>query len=155
MTPEEHAKRLLALGVDLADLRRRDSVTYASPERQAFRLSPENVDQTAAADIALLESQIPLGASPDLTSADFADPFFNNLPFLLDRTSEGSLVDDAQGRVRTVSPGREAAEGGTVLDLWAGEALALYERAMRGEASPEELELLEAYNQFLAGRTGV
>ena len=154
MTPEEHAKRILALGVDIAELRK-GTTGYASPEEQGFRLSPENVGQTAAAGMTLREDQISPGASSDLTSSDFADRFFNNLPFLLDRTSEGSLIRDAQDRAGIIPLDQEVAEGGTVLDLWAGEALALHERAMRGEASRDELELLEVYNEFFAGRTGM
>lgn len=141
MDPLEHAQRLLALGVDLAQLRRSDEYRYASPEAQIFRISPENVGQTAA--------QI------DGTS-NFSDPYFNNLPFLLRRTDTGDLERDAQGRVLTTNLDELAVEGGgTALDLWSGEALAIFERAMRGEASPDELRLLDAYNEFFAGRTGM
>jgi len=35
-----------------------------------------------------------------------------------------------------------------------GEVLALQRKAEVGEASPEELELLDAYNEFFRTRTG-
>jgi hypothetical protein len=154
MTPKEHAQRLLALGVDIAQLRGTDD-RYASPEAQIFRVSPENVGQTAAADTAPVEGQIRPGSSPNLRSSDFVDSYFNNLPFLLRRTDTGGLERDAQGRLLGTNLDQPAREGGTVLDLWAGEALAIFERAMRGEASPDELKLLDAYNEFFAGRTGM
>jgi hypothetical protein len=154
MTPKEHAQRLLGSGVDTAQLRGTDD-RYASPEAQIFRVSPENVGQTAAADTALVEGQIRPGSSPNLRSSDFVDSYFNNLPFLLRRTDTGGLERDAQGRLLGTNLDQPAREGGTFLDLWAGEALAIFERAMRGEASPDELKLLDAYNEFFAGRTGM
>ena len=154
MTPKEHAQRLLGLGVDTAQLRGTDD-RYASPEKQIFRVSPENVGQTAAADTAPVEGQIRPGSSPNLRSSDFVDSYFNNLPFLLRRTDTGGLERDAQGRLLGINLDQPAIEGGTVLDLWAGESLAIFERAMRGEASPDELKLLDAYNEFFAGRTGM
>lgn len=154
MTPEEQAQRLLALGVDIAELRR-GTRGYLAPEGQISRLSPENVGQTAAAGLSLREDEVSPGSPSGLTSSDFADRFFNNLPILLGRNDEGEMVYSDRGRALATTLGRELTEGGTVLDLWAGEALALQERAMRGEASPEELELLDAYNEFFAGRTGM
>ena len=155
MTPKEHAQRLLGLGVDLAQLRRTND-SYASPEEQIFRISPENVGQTAAADIPLPEDQVRPGSTPGLRSPDFADQYFNNLPFLLTRTDTGDIERNAQGLVRRTDLDSPAiGEGGTYLDVWAGEALAIFERAMRGEASPDELKLLDAYNEFFAGRTGM
>jgi hypothetical protein len=39
--------------------------------------------------------------------------------------------------------------------MLAGEMLALAQRAAEGKASPEELDLLDAYQMFMTSRTGM
>jgi hypothetical protein len=152
---EELARRLLSSGKDIArDIRgmgEAKAASKATTPRQLNRYSPENVEATRRSGF-VTDSGRPVG--------DFADSFFNNLPFLIERDAEGYTVD-------TKAPGNTAGifmsdrfetEGlgsANRLEMLAGEMLALAQRAAEGKASPEELELLETYQEFMTSRTGM
>lgn len=100
-------------------------------------------------------------AYKDRSLFEFADPYLNNLPLLLDRDAYGNSVASSKpGRPAFInlSDMAESPDGSsdqyTRLELLAGEMLALSRKAMNGEASPEELELLNTYQEFMQSRTG-
>jgi hypothetical protein len=95
-------------------------------------------------------------------TSKFADQYFNNLPYLLERDAEGYRVPSPNRGVEILELGKDNLGGildedmpGTRLELLAGEMLALAQRAAEGKASPEELDLLDAYQMFMTSRTGM
>lgn len=166
---QEYARRLLATGKDIArDLRGVGVEGAATPNRQRMRYSPENVDATRnySARMEFSDgSPIPGVSRADSSrlASDFADQYFNNLPLLLERDAQGNSipVSEVNPRPTYIFMGEES-DGilnggmhGSRLELLAGEMLALSQKAAEGLASPEELELLDTYQQFMTSRTGV
>lgn len=167
---QELARMFLARNQDMAkDMRGMGAVgntpAYRSTPTQQMRYSTANV-QASGDNNTLLK--YPDGspvegvseAYKDRSLSEFADPYFNNLPMLLDRDAYGNSVDSSKpGRPAfiSLSDAAEFPKGGdqyTRLQLLAGEMLALSRKAMNGEASPEELELLNTYQEFMQSRTG-
>lgn len=164
---QEYARRLLATGKDIArDLR--GSGNAASPERQRMRFSMQNVESTRDRNThQMFDDGRMVAGVPEMYSqtsiSEFADDYFNNLPYLLDRDDAGYTIlsPERDPRPRILSLGHVVEKGlagdlpGTRLELLAGEMLALAQRAAEGKASPEELELLETYQEFMASRMGM
>ena len=174
---DELARQYLGLNVDLAKRRGLDAVgnisdptstpiqRYASTPAQIMRFSMDNVRETAKKPTALHYADgTPLpGVSEkykDRPASDFADEYFNNLPVLLDRNAEGYTVPGNSGGTDYISltdmfQSPDGSEGKySRLQLLAGEMLALSLKAAGGKASPEELDLLDTYQQFMQSRTG-
>jgi hypothetical protein len=132
-----------------------------------MRYSMENVDASAKRPNVLRHSDgtpIPgvSEANKNRPLSDFADKYFNNLPALLQRDAGGNTVpaiNDAGAAFFSMSdmfpafPG-DSGEQYPRLELLAGEMLALSQKAADGTASPEELSLLDTYQQFMQSRTG-
>ena len=76
----------------------------------------------------------------------YIDQFFNNSPYVT-HPEEGFVAD-------TRRPS-QSVPGASVLELWAGEMRALSEKKMREGLSPLEEELLRAYQDYFASRTGM
>lgn len=166
----------LALGQDIAkDMRGMEAEGnaeelargYASTPKQKMRYSMANVQATGDKSTRLRhpDGSPVLGISElnkNRSLSEYADQYFNNLPLLLNRDAYGNTVPSISGpghpdftNLSTMYPG--PAGGGakyTRLELLAGEMLALSRKAMNGEASPEELELLNTYQEFMQSRTG-
>jgi len=168
---QELARRFLARNQDIAkDLRgmgaEGNTSGYKSTPTQQMRYSMANVQASGDNNTRL---RYPDGspakgiseAYKDRSLFEFEDPYFNNLPLLLDRDAYGNSVDSSTpGRPNflNLSDMVEGPNGSgdqyTRLELLAGEMLALSQKAMNGEASPEELELLNTYQEFMQSRTG-
>jgi len=139
----------------------------ASPEKQRMRFSMQNVEDTRGRNLFQRydSGKMVPGVSSSYVEtpiSEFADQYFNNLPYLVERDAEGYTVP-MTGRVVDIMELGDDRLGGildekipaTRLELLAGEMLALAQRAAEGKASPEELELLETYQEFMASRTGM
>ena len=97
----------------------------------------------------------------------YMDPFFNNSPYLRTYDSSGVQRRSPDGTLSTrhtynglplVTDSRVASEGvpdATYLDLWAGEMRALSNKEMTEGLSPDEQELLRAYQEYFTNRTGM
>lgn len=164
----EYARRLLATGRDIArDLRGGGREGVASPEKQRMRFSMQNVEDTRNRGTSPIyrDGEMIAGVSrkyAETPTSTFADQYFNNLPYVLERDAEGYTVPSPKGGVEVLGLGNENLGGvldedmpGTRLELLAGEMLALARRAAEGKASPEELQLLESYQEFMTSRTGM
>ena len=165
---QEYARRLLATGRDISrDLRGRGEEFVAPPEEQRMRFSMQNVEDTRnrGATPRYTDGEMIAGVSrryAETPSSQFADEYFNNLPYLLARDAEGYTVPGSDGGLEVLELGNDKMSGildeavpGTRLELLAGEMLALAQRAAEGKASPEELQLLETYQEFMTSRTGM
>lgn len=173
---DELARQYLGLNVDLAKRRGLGAVgniydptapnpRYASTPAQVMRFSMDNVRETAKKPITLQYADgTPLPGVPekykDRPISDFADEYFNNLPVLLNRNAEGYTLPGNVGGEDYLSlsdmfksPDGKGGEYSR-LQLLAGEMLALSLKAAEGKASPEELDLLDTYQQFMQSRTG-
>lgn len=143
----------LSMG-DIARMRDEPTGGYLSTERQIHRLGPDNRDSTRHLPLEKKDGSIPRGVSEayrGLRYDDFigSDGFDNRpgLPFYRPENKQYEVLDLAK------PSGME--EGANILELYTGEALALLRKAEAGEASPEELDLLDAYQEFLRTRTGM
>ena len=76
---------------------------------------------------------------------------FMNTPFLVFPEPSRRGVTDLSALSGEYYAGRDV----NLLELFVGEALALRQKAEAGEASPDELRLLDAYTEFLQSRTGM
>lgn len=166
---QEYARKLLATGKDIArDLRRVGTEGIASAKQQQMRFSPQNVEATRGHNTRMVyDSGKMVEGVPEMysqtTTSEFADDYFNNLPFVLDRDAAGYTVPSSErDRRPIILPLEQGLESGiagdmdgTRIEFLAGEMLALSMKAAEGLASPEELELLDAYQQFMASRTGM
>ena len=165
---QEYARRLLATGRDISrDLRGRGKEFVASPEEQRMRFSMQNVEDTRNRGTPPIyrDGEMIAGVSrsyAETPTSKFADQYFNNLPYLLERDAEGYIVPSPNRGVEILELGKDNLGGildedmpGTRLELLAGEMLALAQRAAEGKASPEELQLLETYQEFMTSRTGM
>ena len=168
---QELARRFLARNQDIAkDMRgmgaEGNTPAYRSTPTQQMRFSTANV-QASGDNNTLLK--YPDGspvkgvseAYKNRSLSEFADPYFNNLPMLLNRDAYGNAVpsdDPGKPSFIELSETFEGPDGRgdqyTRLELLAGEMLALSRKAMNGEASHEELELLNTYQEFMQSRTG-
>jgi hypothetical protein len=142
----------LSMG-DIARMRDDPTGGYLSTERQIHRLGQDNRDTTRHLPLETKKGTIPVGVSEayrDLRYDDFigSDDFDNRpgLPFYHPDTKKYMSFD--LGKPSSNYP------GANMLELYMGEALAIQRKAEVGEASPEELELLDAYNEFFRTRTG-
>jgi len=143
----------LSMG-DIARMRDDPTGGYLSTERQIHRLGPDNRDTTRHLPLETKKGSIPVGVSEayrDLRYDDFigSDDFDNRpgLPFYHPETKKYRSFD--LGKPSLTNP-----DATNMLELYMGEVLALQRKAEVGEASPEELELLDAYNEFFRTRTG-
>jgi hypothetical protein len=87
----------------------------------------------------------------------YMDPFFNNSPYLRTYDSSGAQRRGPDGTL-SVTDSTAASEGvpdATYLDLWAGEMRALSNKEMTEGLSSDEEELLRAYQEYFADRTGM
>lgn len=139
---------------DIARMRDEPTGGYLSTERQIHRIGPDNRDSTRHFPLETRQGSIPRGASEEyrgLLYDDFigSDSFDNRpgIPYYYPKSKQYELLDLAKtsGTV----------EGANMLELYMGEALALLRKAEAGEASPDELKLLDAYQEFLRTRTGM
>lgn len=175
------ADQYLGIG-DIAQMR--DSkILWKDTEGQIRRLSPETRDATLDATVfdviqylrtgrgmpvgmaSFYEPDIKANESSGLTFGDFVgSDGFDNRPSLgyYERSvgpdtagPHGPRVSDRLKRFDLGQPNEVDVEADTMLQLYAGEALELSRRAEAGIASPEELRLLEAYQNFFATRTGM
>ncbi len=149
---EDVIARYLGMG-DIARMRDAPDGGYMSTERQIHRIGPDNRDSTRHMNLKFSNGRLPTGVSKeymDLKYNDFigADGF-DNRPSLLysEPGREGYTGHDLAGPSSVVP-------GVNLLELYMGEALALQRKSDAGEASAEELDLLDAYNEFLRLRTG-
>lgn len=166
---EELARRYLARGQDIAkDMRgmgaQGNTEKYQSTPTQKMRYSMDNVRASGNENVLLRYSDgSPVWgvseANKDRSLSEYEDQYFNNLPSLLNRDAYGDAVPSigGSGQPQFMNLSDTFDEGGepyTRLQLLAGEMLALSRKAMNGEASPEELELLNTYQEFMQSRTG-
>jgi hypothetical protein len=142
----------LSMG-DIARMRDAPTGGYLSTERQIHRLGPDNRDATRHLPLETAKGNIPMGVSEayrDLRYDDFigSDGFDNRpaLPYYEPKTKEYMFFE--LDKPNKMNP------DANMLELYMGEVLALQRKAEAGEASPEELELLDAYNEFFRTRTG-
>jgi len=142
----------LSMG-DIARMRDAPTGGYLSTERQIHRLGQDNRDTTRHIPLETKQDRIPVGVSEayrDLRYDDFigSDDFDNRpgLPYYDPETKEYMSFD--LGKPSSTN------SDANMLELYMGEVLALQRKAEAGEASPEELELLDAYNEFFRTRTG-
>lgn len=164
---QEYARRLLATGRDIAQDLRGGRAGVGSPEKQRMRFSMQNVEDTRNRGTSPIyrDGEMIAGVSrsyAETPTSKFADQYFNNMPYLLERDAEGYTVPSPNRGVEILELGNENLGGildedmpGTRLELLAGEMLALARRAAEGKASPEELQLLETYQEFMTSRTGM
>ena len=150
---EDVIAQYLGMG-DIARMRDDPGREYISTERQIHRVGPDNRDATRHLNIELTDGSLPVGVSEgyrDLNYNDFigSDGFDNRpgLPYYDPDKEEYVSFDlmSQSGNVPEVD----------MMELYMGEALALQRKAETGEASAEELGLLDAYNEFLRTRTGM
>ena len=143
----------LSMG-DIARMRDDPKSGYFPTDRQVQRIGPDNRDYTRNHPLETTKGNIPRGVSEayrGLLYGDFigSDGFDNRpgLPYYSPKAKKYVAHDLAKPS--------STVEGANLLDLYTGEALALLRKAEAGEASPEELELLNAYQEFLRTRTGM
>ena len=150
---EDVIAQYLGMG-DIARMRDDPDRDYLSTERQIHRIGPKNRGATRFLDLEVADGSFPLGVSEgyrDLKYNDFigSDGFDNRpgIPYYEPNRGEYVSFDlmKQSGNVPEVS----------MMELYMGEALALQRKADAGEASAEELDLLDAYNEFLRTRTGM
>ena len=150
---EDVIARYLGMG-DIARTRDAPDGGYLSTERQIHRIGPDNRDSTRHMNLKFSDGTLPLGVSKQYMDRKYDDFIgadgFDNRPSLLysEPDREGYTGFDL-ARPSGVNPEVNR------LELYMGEALALQRKAEAGEASAEELDLLDAYNEFLRLRTGV
>lgn len=165
---EKLARDYLMSGKDIASgIRGLES--WLSAKGQMSTYSPENIEATRNSGL-IATSRNKGGIGPvagvsrwdaNRPIADFADQYLNNLPFLLRRDDQGNPVYTEDSVRRAVSLETQGPVDGlskeavTRMQLLAGEMLALSQKAAEGLASPEELKLLDVYQQFMASRTGM
>lgn len=138
---------------DIARMRDDPDSGYMSTDKQIYRIGPDGRDSTRHIDVEPRSGELPPGVSEayrDLKMNDFIGPDgFDNRPSMVFRDDEGRYVSYGFSEPSGV------VSGANLLELYAGEALALQRKAEAGEASSKELELLDAYNEFLRTRTGM
>lgn len=169
---------------DIAQMRN-ERVLWNPVEEQLKRLSPEMRDATLDAPLfdaiqylrtgrglpqgvsSFYEPNVDAGDPLDsLTYGDFvgSDGFDNRpaLPYIAQSVGpdtggpHGPKVRQSVRRLDLLEPTKtRQVSADTILELYAGEALELSRRAEAGTASPDELRLLEAYQNFFATRTGM
>lgn len=142
----------LSMG-DIARMRDAPTGGYLSTERQIHRIGPDNRDSTRHRFLETRQGTIPVGVSRayrGLRYDDFigSDDFDNRpgLPYYSPETKDYRSFDLGE-------PSSTNSDA-NMLELYMGEVLALQRKAEAGEASPEELDLLDAYNEFFRTRTG-
>jgi hypothetical protein len=142
----------LSMG-DIARMRDDPDSGYLSAEEHIYRLGPDARDSSRhlrptigvrlAEGVSETYRDTPLG---DFIGTDG----FDNRPILPAYYPELR----GYGAVDLTEPAASFPEI-DVMGLYVAEALALQRKAEAGEASPEELGLLDAYNEFLRTRTGM
>ena len=142
----------LSMG-DIARMRDDPNSGYMSVEKHISRLGPDARDSSRHLR-PTIGGRLVEGVSDayqDTRLGDFiGTDDFDNRPTLpdYDPDYEGYKRLDLMGRSRNF-PETD------MMGLYLAETLALQRKAEAGEASPEELELLDAYNEFLRTRTGM
>lgn len=143
----------LSMG-DIARMRDAPTGGYLSTERQIHRLGPDNRDTTRHLPLETTQGTLPVGVSKAYRDRRYDDFIgsegFDNRPGL-------PYYDPNTKEYMQFSLGKESSTNSdaNMLELYLGEVLALQRKAEAGEASPEELELLNAYNEFFRTRTGI
>lgn len=135
----------------------------------AFRDSFGGVSDKTGQQVLRLRSPVPPGLRTQYADDVVRmDDFFNNSPYVLNYEGVGGDVvnDDYSSILRRTREGLSEATdvrdpsgvvpGASILDLYAGEMRALSNKEMRGERlSPDELDLLRAYQDYFSERTGM
>lgn len=149
---EDVIARYLGMG-DIARMRDAPDGGYMSTERQIYRIGPDNRDSTRHMNLKYSNGTLPMGVSKEYTDLKYDDFIgaddFDNRPSIL------YSVPDREGYTgHDLARPSDVVPGVNLLELYMGEALALQRKSDAGEASAEELDLLDAYNEFLRLRTG-
>jgi len=139
---------------DIARMRDDPDSGYRSTKGQIYRIGPDARDASRHLNTPSKGGSMPYGVSEmyrDTIMNDFigADGF-DNRPTLSTYNSE---TREFEGLDLT-EPSNNYPEVNK-MGLYMAETLALQRKAEAGEASPEELDLLDAYNEFLRTRTGM
>ena len=152
---EQIARALRAGNPDLAERRESGTKGIASLEEHIGRLDPNYARSRPNIPVTMSDGSRPAGVSSydkDRVLGDFMSPSgFMNTPFLVFPESSRRGVTDLSALSGEYYAGRDV----NLLELFVGEALALRQKAEAGEASPDELRLLDAYTEFLQSRTGM
>ena len=142
----------LSMG-DIARMRDDPDSSYRSTEKQIYRLGPDARDSSRHLR-PTINGRLAEGVSETYRDTPLGDFIgtddFDNRPMLPAYKPESGRY----GSVVLTEPSVDFPEI-DVMGLYVAEALALQRKAEAGEASPEELELLDAYNEFLRTRTGM
>ena len=149
---EQIARALRAGNPDLAERRESGTKGIASLEEHIGRLDPNYARSRPNIPVTMSDGSRPAGVSSydkDRVLGDFMSPSgFMNTPFLV-------FPEPSRRGVTDLSASSGEYPDVNLLELFAGEALALRQKAEAGEASPDELRLLDAYTEFLQSRTGM
>jgi hypothetical protein len=139
---------------DIARMRDDPDNTYMSTKDQIYRIGPDARDSSRQIKTTFEDGSMPYGVSEmyrDTITNDFigADGF-DNRPTLSIYNSESGGFEASN----LMQPEKDYPDINR-MELYLAETLALQRKAEAGEASPEELDLLDAYNEFLRTRTGM
>ena len=139
---------------DIARMRDDPDNTYKSTKDQIYRIGPDARDASRHLKTPYGDGSMPYGVSEmyrDTITNDFigADGF-DNRPKLSIYNSESGGFEGSN----LMQPEKDYPDINR-MELYLAETLALQRKAEAGEASPEELDLLDAYNEFLRTRTGM
>lgn len=129
-----------------------DSYFADIPDIPTFRDENEGWRSTRAQILRIQNPSSGARGDPNI----YADPFFNNSPYLFNYEADGTPMRTSSGRLRLTDSRRDSdsVPGGSLLELWAGEMRALSDKEMSEGLSPQEEELLRAYQDYFTGRTG-
>jgi hypothetical protein len=142
----------LSMG-DIARMRDDPDSDYVSAEEQIYRLGPDARDSSRHLPPTIGGREVE-GVSETYRDTPLGDFIgtddFDNRPML-------STYNPELGDYEAIDLTRRSRNfpETDLMGLYLAETLALQRKAEAGEASPEELELLDSYNEFLRTRTGM
>lgn len=127
----------------------------------AYREANPNVYASSRRQILRLQNPSPqIFGDPNV----YTDSFFNNSPYARDYEESGAPRRAQDGRFSATDTSKSASDFSTppsgvpnvsILDVWAGEMRSLSNKEMTEGLSPDEQELLRAYQEYFADRTGM
>lgn len=145
--------KYLGMG-DISRMRDDPDNNYRSTKDQIHRIGPDARDASRHIRTPYKDGAMPVGVSEmyrDTITNDYIGvDGFDNRPKL-------STYDSETGEFEGISLMRPSNNHPdlNLMELYLAETLALQRKAEAGEASLEELDLLDAYNEFLRTRTGM
>lgn len=139
---------------DIARMRNEPNNLYRSTKDQIYRIGPDARDASRHVTTPYKDGSMPYGVSEmhrDTITNDFigADGFDNRPTLSTYKSETGGFKG-----IELMGPSSTYPDT-NMMELYLAETLALQRKAETGEASPEELDLLDAYNEFLRTRTGM